>query len=170
MFFEKLAAQKESTAAAVLTLILLTVACGTTANTSSHGRTPSYTLKASPSNLSVNQGGSRTSTIKVTDQNGFNGSVDLSVSGLPAGVTASFNPSSTSSSSTLSLTANASAPAGSVTVTVTGTSNGVIKTVGITLDVSVPPPPGSMPASFFALNQVDPTDERDLAVDISDLA
>src|SRR5229473_751674 len=54
-----------------------------------------YTLSASPSSLTVVQGTSGASTITVTPLNGFNSSVSLSASGLPSGVTASFNPSST---------------------------------------------------------------------------
>jgi hypothetical protein len=76
MFFRKLATLR---AGGVLALLLMTLACGTNANSSGHGHgTPGFTLKASPSNLSVAQGGSRTSAIKITDQDGFNGSVSLS--------------------------------------------------------------------------------------------
>src|SRR6266481_2176803 len=81
-----------------------------------------YTLSTSPSSLSVVQGTNGASTITVTPQNGFNGSVSLSASGLPSGVTASFNPSSTASTSTLTLTASSTAATGTVTVTVTGIS------------------------------------------------
>src|SRR4029077_1888152 len=65
-----------------------------------------YALSASPNSLAIVQGASGTSTITVTPQNGFSGNVSLSASGLPSGVTASFNPSSTTGTSTLTLTAN----------------------------------------------------------------
>src|SRR6185312_12088083 len=54
------------------------------------GGTPDYTLSASPASLTVTQGTAGTSTITVNPVNGFTGSVSLSASGLPAGVTASF--------------------------------------------------------------------------------
>src|SRR5216683_839955 len=113
----------------------------------SHGTTlsftvtppPSFTLSASPSSLSMTQGASGASTITVTPQNGFNGNVSLSASGLPSGVTASFNPSTTTSASTLTLTASGTAATGTVTVTLTGTSGSLTKTTTITLTVrSIP--------------------------------
>src|SRR5581483_2822610 len=61
---------------------------------------PDFSLSASPGSLSITQGNNGTSTITVNPMNGFSGSVSLSASGLPSGVTASFNPSSTTGSST----------------------------------------------------------------------
>src|ERR1039458_775904 len=55
------------------------------ANTTS---SPSFTLSRSASTLSVAQGSSANDTITVTDVDGFSGSVSLSASGLPSGVTA----------------------------------------------------------------------------------
>jgi len=103
--------------------------------------TPGYTLSASPTSLTITQGGSGASTISVTPQNGFSGSVSLSASGLPSGVTASFSPNSTTTSSTLTLTASSAATTGTVTVTITGTSGTLTNTVPITLTISSPPPP-----------------------------
>src|SRR6266436_10066378 len=100
---------------------------------------PNYTLSASPNSLTITQGTTGASTITVTPQNGFNGSVSLSAAGLPSGVTASFNPSSTASTSTLTLTASGMATTGTVTVTVTGSSGSLTKTTTISLTVqSVP--------------------------------
>ena len=101
--------------------------------------TGSYTLSASPSNLSIMQGTSGASTIMVAPQGGFNASVGLSVSGLPSGVTASFNPSSTTSTSTLTLMASAVAATGTVTVTVTGTSGSLSSAATLSLTVTAPP-------------------------------
>src|SRR4029077_229242 len=84
--------------------------------------TGSYTLSASPNSLSILQGTNGISTITVTPQNGFNGNVVLSASGLPSGVTASFNPGTTTTTSTLTLAASSIAATGNVTVTVTGAS------------------------------------------------
>jgi len=96
---------------------------------------PNFTLSASPSTLSLAQGGKVTSTIKVTPQNGFTGSVSLSASGLPSGVTASFNPGSTKTTSTLTLTASSTASTGTFSVKVRGASGSLSHT--ITLSVTV---------------------------------
>src|SRR5438309_2836929 len=51
---------------------------------------PNFSLSASPSSLTVTQGTNGSSTITVTPSGGFTGSVSLSTSTLPSGVTASF--------------------------------------------------------------------------------
>ena len=99
----------------------------------------SFTLSASPNSLTIVQGNKNTSNITVNPLNGFNGAVSLSASGLPNGVTASFNPASTSSTSTLTLTASGTATAGTVTVTVTGTSAGLTASTTISLTVTATP-------------------------------
>src|SRR5437899_2220385 len=96
---------------------------------------PNFSLSTLPSSVTIVQGASGTSTITVSPQNGFNGNVSLSVSGLPSGVTASFNPSSTTSTSTLTLTANSTATTGTVTVTITGTSGSLTSTTTVSLTV-----------------------------------
>jgi hypothetical protein len=98
--------------------------------------TPNYTLSASPSSLTVVQGNSGTSTITVNPVNGFTGSVSLAASGLPSGVTAGFNPTSTTGTSTLTLTASSSATTGTATVTITGTSGSLSHTTTVSLTVS----------------------------------
>lgn len=103
--------------------------------------TPDFSLSASPSSLSVVQGTSGTSTITVNPVNGFTGSVSLSASGLPAGVTATFNPSSTTGTSSLTLTASNTATLGTVTVTITGTSGTLTHTTTISLTVTSNAPP-----------------------------
>jgi len=102
---------------------------------------PDFSLSASPGSVTVTQGANGTSTITVSPVNGFNGSVSLSASGLPSGVTAAFNPSSTTSTSTLTLTASSTAATGTVTVTVTGTSGSLTHTTTISLTVKATPPP-----------------------------
>ena len=100
---------------------------------------PSFTLSANPSSLSIVPGGQGTSTITITPANGFTGSVTLSASGLPSGVTAAFNPNPATSTSTLTLTASATAPTGTATVTVTGISGSLTRTTTINLTVSSGP-------------------------------
>ena len=105
------------------------------------GSTPppaTFTLTAGPSSASVGQGGSVTTTITVVPQNGFNSSVALAASGLPTGVTASFNPASTSTTSVLTLTAASSTATGTSSVTVTGTSGTLAPTTPVSLSVQAP--------------------------------
>jgi hypothetical protein len=98
--------------------------------------TPNFTLSASPSSLSVKQGTSGSSTITVTPSGGFTGSVTLSTSALPSGVTASFGTNPTTSTSTLTFTASSTAPTGTSTITVTGTSGTLSHTTTISLTIS----------------------------------
>src|SRR6266850_1850616 len=91
--------------------------------------TPNFSLSASPSSVTIVQGGSAgTSTIAITPSNGFSGSVTLSATGVPNGVTAAFGTNPATSSSTLTLTANGTATTGTATVTVTGTSGSLTHT------------------------------------------
>src|SRR3954452_2672303 len=60
---------------------------------------PSFTLSASPTTRSVARGSGTSYTISVVPSGGFAGPVSLSLSGLPAGATAAFNPAQTTSSS-----------------------------------------------------------------------
>jgi aryl-phospho-beta-D-glucosidase BglC (GH1 family) len=107
--------------------VALTVSGGTTAN---------FTLAATPSSVTVNRSATATSTLGIT-RTSFTTAVALSVSGLPAGVTASFNPASTTgSSSTLTFTASSTATLTTATVTVTGTGGGLTRTATISLTVS----------------------------------
>jgi len=96
---------------------------------------PLYTLSASPSSLTVLQGGQATSTITITPSNGFSGNVSLSASGLPNGVTASFNPNPATNTCTLTLTASPTATMGTTTVPVIGTSGSLAQTTPLTLTV-----------------------------------
>ncbi|MBU6409051.1 MAG: heparin lyase I family protein, partial [Verrucomicrobia bacterium] len=106
---------------------------------------PDFSLSASPTSLTITQGNNGTSTITVNPINGYSGTVSLSVSGLPSGVTASFNPASTTSSSTLTLTASSTATTGTATVTITGTDGTLTHTTTISLTVN---PASGLPAGW----------------------
>jgi hypothetical protein len=100
-------------------------------------QTPDFTLSATPSSLTINQGASGASTIAITRSGGFTSGVALSAGGLPAGVTASFSPASTTgNSSSLTLTASGAATPGSATVTITGTGGGLTRTTTVALTVA----------------------------------
>lgn len=97
----------------------------------------SFSLSATAA--SVTAGGTGASTITESISNGFSSAVSLSASGLPSGVTASFNPASITGAgtSTLTLTASSSTAAGTYTITVAGTpASGAAKTATFTLTVS----------------------------------
>src|SRR5208282_3113196 len=98
--------------------------------------TPSFTLSASTSSVTVTQGGSGTSTISVTDVGGFTGSVTLAASGLPSGVTAAFGTNPTTGTSVVTLTASSTATTGAATVTITGTSGSLTATTTLALTVN----------------------------------
>src|SRR5207245_11330637 len=70
---------------------------------------PTYTLSASPSSLSIPQGASGASTISVTPQNGFTGSVRFRTSVVQGSVPASFSTNPATASSTLTLAAGSTA-------------------------------------------------------------
>ncbi|WP_301002435.1 fibronectin type III domain-containing protein [Capsulimonas corticalis] len=98
-----------------------------------------FSLAASPATLSVNQGATNTSTITVTNLNGFSGAVTLSASGLPTGVTATFGTNPTTGTSVVTFSAAVTATVGAATVTITGTSSGVSHGATINLTVVANP-------------------------------
>jgi kumamolisin len=91
--------------------------------------------------VSVVQGSNGTSTISTSVTGGFNSAIALSVSGLPSGVTASFNPASVTGAgtSTLTFTTAATTAAGNYSITVTGTSGTTSHTATVTLTVTGAP-------------------------------
>ena len=99
---------------------------------------PDFSISASPSSVTVTQGGNGTSTISIGSLNGFGGSVGLSATGTPSGVTASFAPGTVSApgSSTLTLSASGSATTGTFTVVVTGTSGSLVHSTNVSLTVN----------------------------------
>jgi uncharacterized membrane protein len=101
-----------------------------------------FTIYDSPYSLAIGEGSSGTSTIYVTPQYGFSGSVNLVASGLPAGVTATFAPNPISTdSSVLTLTASSTATVGNATVTITGTSGALTATTPLAVTVNITPVP-----------------------------
>ena len=104
--------------------------------------TPNFSLSASPSSATVAPGSPATSTITSAVSGGFNASVALTASGLPAGATASFSPASFaapgSGTSTMTITTSGSTPVGVSTITVTGTGGSLTRTTTFTLTVEAP--------------------------------
>jgi hypothetical protein len=122
---------------------------------------PSFSLLSSPSSLTVPQAGSGSSSISIARQNGFNGIVALSVSGLPSGVTAAFSPPSTTGKSSLTFNASSTATVGTTAVTVTGSSGALSSTTTIVLAITAPnftlsllPATLGLPRGAFATSMV----------------
>ncbi|MGO9275578.1 MAG: protease pro-enzyme activation domain-containing protein [Terriglobia bacterium] len=99
--------------------------------------TGNFTLSASPSSVRVVRGNSVTSTITSTVTGGFNSAIALSASGLPSGVTATFNPTSITGAgtSTLTLKTTTGTATGTHTITITGTSGTLKNTTTVSLRV-----------------------------------
>jgi len=102
---------------------------------------PDFGLTATPASASVTLGGSATYTVSAGALNSFSGSVNLSISGLPTGATASFIPAAISggTSSTLTVTTAANTPTGGSSLTVTGISGGLTHTIAVMLVVNGTP-------------------------------
>ena len=98
--------------------------------------TPGFSMNANPNPVTVAQGSNATSTINIVPLNGFSGSVTLTASGLPNGVTAGFNPNPATSSSTLTLTASGTAATGTTSVTIQGVSSALTETTELSLTVT----------------------------------
>jgi hypothetical protein len=103
---------------------------------------PDFTLSASPTSLTVAQGGSGNSTITATSKFGFSSSVALTVSGCPTNVTCTLNPTSvtppsnSSASATLTINAAANASPGTYTLTINGNGAGHSTTVSLTISAA----------------------------------
>lgn len=110
----------------------------------------SFTLSASPAAQTAAHGSVASYAVSATNPtDGFNAAIDLTVSGLPAGATASLSNTTMEIGSSATLTVDAgSAASGTYTVTVTGKSGAVSNTASVSLVVS---PSFTMTASPSAL-------------------
>lgn len=97
--------------------------------------TGSYGLSVAPTSLSVNQGTSSSALVTIARSGGFAGDVNLSVTGAPAGLSASF-PMTSATSATLMLSAAANTPPGSYSLTIEGVSAGLMsQTTTLTVQI-----------------------------------
>jgi len=99
--------------------------------------TPTFTVSVW-NGVTMGQGTRATANVSVNSEWGFSGSVKLTASRLPSGVTASFSPNPATGASTLTLTASGTASPGQYTVTVTGTSGSQTASTAFSLGVYVP--------------------------------
>ncbi|WP_367129165.1 S8 family serine peptidase [Saccharothrix sp. HUAS TT1] len=104
-----------------------------------------FSIASTPSSVSVDPGASAVTTISTAVTRGSAQNVALSATGLPAGVTAAFEPSSVTAggSAELTLTAAANASPGSYRVTVTGKGADATRSTEVALTVN-----GEVPDDF----------------------
>jgi hypothetical protein len=111
---------------------------------------PDFTITASPTSLSVDQGSSATLMVTLSGVNGFSGSVSLSANPSNGGLTASLSsntlqvPATGTVTSTLTVTASSSGAystavsAGSYTITLNATMGSLSHVASIPLTVTSP--------------------------------
>ena len=127
------------------TYTLTITGTGTDAGATTHSTTvtlvvppPDFSITASPPTQSVHRGGApAVYTVTLTSLYEYNSLVNLTVSGLPAGATATFSPSSVTptaggATSTLKVTTTRSTQKKTYTLTITGTGTDKAKTTHTT--------------------------------------
>ncbi|HEY3863716.1 MAG TPA: protease pro-enzyme activation domain-containing protein [Verrucomicrobiae bacterium] len=112
-----------------------------------------FTLYGAPASIVLTAGGKAATYLMAGPVGAFSGSVNLTVSGLPTGVTASFNPSASSTGSILTLTSVSAALPSSTNIAIAGTLSGLVHNVNVNLSV-VAPVPGSTLVSLGSLFSV----------------
>jgi uncharacterized membrane protein len=97
-----------------------------------------FTVSVAPPSITVKRNSSGTDTVTIGAVNGFTGVVNLSISGLPSLVTASFAPTSVtnSGSSIITFVVDHRATQGVYHLTVTGTSGPLVHSTPLTLTVN----------------------------------
>src|SRR5947208_919864 len=105
---------------------------------------PGFSMAPNPSSLTILQGSSSASTISLSSEHGFTGTINLGASVSPTGPTASMMPTSVSVSpgspatSTVIVSTSASTPGGTYTVTVNGASGSTTNTTTVLVTITVP--------------------------------
>ena len=109
-----------------------------------------FSVSASPTSVSVVQGGSGTSAISTAITAGAATTVSLTTAGAPAGTSATLNPTSVTSGggSTLTISVGASTAVGTYTITVTGTGAGKTHSATVALTVTTPVTGGIVNGGF----------------------
>jgi hypothetical protein len=104
---------------------------------------PDFTLSLNPTSLSVQPGQSGTTTLTITPQGGFTGTVSLSLVGAPSGVTLSPTSVSVTGSNAVSqnltLSVGSGVAPGTYNLQVRATSGSLTKTANLSLTVTTAP-------------------------------
>jgi len=98
---------------------------------------PSFTLNLNPTSLSIKQGAAGAVTLSLTASGGFNGIINLAISGVPSGVTVTFATSG--SAVIITFTASSTAPASTSTISIVGTSGSITSKATLALTVTAAP-------------------------------
>lgn len=98
---------------------------------------PAFGLSPSASSVNLAQSSTITSAVTVVPQAGFTGSVNLTTSALPSGISGTFSPNPATRSSVLTLTANGTVPLGNYPVIIAGTSG--TRTINTVVSLLVSP-------------------------------
>ncbi len=117
-----------------------------------------FSLAANPASASVDPGGSASATVTTAVTSGSAQQVTLSVTGAPAGVTASVSPGSVTAggSATLSVSTTAAAVPGVYPLTVTGAAASGSHSATFTLTVKGTPPAGGVVNGGFETGALSP--------------
>ncbi len=117
-----------------------------------------FSLAANPASAAVDPGGSATATVTTAVTSGSAQQVALSVTGAPAGVTASVSPGTVTAggSATLSVSTTAAAVPGSYPLTVTGAATSGSHSTTFTLTVKGTPPAGGVVNGGFETGALSP--------------
>jgi kumamolisin len=108
-----------------------------------------FSISASPTSVSVNTGSNGSTTINSAATGGFTGSITLSATGQPSGVTVGFttNPISAGNSTSMTVAVASGTAPGTYPITVTGTSGSMVETTTVTLTVAGATPNFTISAS-----------------------
>lgn len=98
-----------------------------------------FSVDATPSRVTISRGGTAHYTVTITPVNDFSGQVTFSVSGLPAGATATFSPNpldaTGAASATLSITTTGATKQGMHNLTITATSETLSHSADVQLQI-----------------------------------
>ncbi|HEV2617499.1 MAG TPA: IPT/TIG domain-containing protein [Candidatus Acidoferrales bacterium] len=121
-----------------LLLVLIAVSgCGGGSQANSAPPSPSFTINASPSSISISTNTKAQVGLALVPENGFSGTVIVSVSGLPSGVTTSPDSPFTlpAAGTTLTITAGANVADGTYPLTLQATSGSLSSRVPVSLTI-----------------------------------
>lgn len=116
------------------------------------GVNPSFGLVSSADSVYLGPADSTAVNLSVAPSNGFSGSVQLSVSGLPKGISASFSANPTAAASAVTFTSSSAPKIGSYTVHIIGASGSIVNSIPIQFTVSAKQ--GTIQAGASATNFV----------------
>jgi cellulose 1,4-beta-cellobiosidase len=101
---------------------------------------PDFSVTAVTPSVTLTPNSNPTATVSVASIGGFTGSVSMSASNLPQGVSANFSPSSVNGSGTIVVNFNGqtSTPTGTTNILITGTSGALVHSATIAFTVTGP--------------------------------